>query len=84
MVDVELHAILAAASAADAMEVIAAEHVVAHRAGHLGMLGVVCHVAVLVPQASLLTYPLSFRLLVIFDKHRNDSLNTPENSNEKK
>lgn len=37
---------------------------------------------VLIFQAALLTCLLSFRLLVIFDKHRDDSLSAPENNNE--
>ena len=82
MVDVELHAVLAAAPAADAMEIIAAEHVVAHRAGHLGMLGIVGHATVLVFQAALLSCLLSFRFLVIPDKHRDDSLNALDKHSE--
>ena len=82
MVDVELHAVLAAAPAADAVKIIATEHVVAHRASHLGMLRIVGHAAVLIFQAALLTCLLSFRLLVIPDKHRDDSLNAPKNSSE--
>lgn len=61
---------------------VATEHVVAHRASHLGMLRIVGHAAVLIFQAALLTCLLSFRLLVIPDKHRDDSLNAPKNSSE--
>lgn len=82
MVNVELHAVLAAAPAADAMEIIAAKYVVAHCPCDLCVLDVVCHAAVLILQAPLLTYPLSFCLLVIFDKHRDDSFNAPENHSE--
>lgn len=67
---------------ADAVKIIATEHVVAHRASHLGMLRIVGHAAVLIFQATLLTCLLSFRLLVIPDKHRDDSLNAPKNSSE--
>lgn len=66
----------------DAVKIIATEHVVAHRASHLGMLRIVGHAAVLIFQAALLTCLLSFRLLVIPDKHRDDSLNAPKNSSE--
>lgn len=48
----------------------------------LGMLRIVGHAAVLIFQAALLTCLLSFRLLVIPDKHRDDSLNAPKNSSE--
>ena len=44
----EIDAILAASAATDAVEAVAVKNVVVHRAGHLGMLGVVGHTAVLV------------------------------------
>lgn len=83
MIDVQFDTVLLSPAAADAVKIVATEYVVTHGSCDLSVLGIVGHAAVLIFQSSLLTCLLPFRLLVIFDKHRDDSFNAPENSNEK-
>ena len=82
MIDVQFDTVLLSPAAADAVKVVSTKHVVAHGSRDLGVLGIVCQTAVLIFQSALLACLLSFRLLVIFDKHRDDSFNAPENSSE--
>lgn len=82
MIDVQFNTVLLSPAATDAVKIVATEYVVTHGARDLGVLGIVGHATVLIFQAALLTCLLSFRLLVIFDKHRDDSFNAPENSSE--
>ena len=82
MIDVQFDTVFLSPAAADAAKIVATEYVVAYGSCDLSVLGIVCHAAVLIFQAALLTCLLSFRLLVIFDKHRDDNFNAPENSSE--
>lgn len=80
MIDVQFDTVLLSPATANAVKVVSTEHVVAHGSRDLSVLGIVGHATVLIFQAALLTCLLSFRLLVIFDKHRDDNFNAPENS----
>lgn len=82
MIDVQFDTVLLSPATANAVKVVSTEHVVAHGSRDLSVLGIVGHATVLIFQAALLTCLLSFRLLVIFDKHRDDNFNAPENSRE--
>lgn len=82
MIDVQFDTVLLSPSTANAVKVVSTEHVVAHGSRDLSVLGIVGYATVLIFQAALLTCLLSFRLLVIFDKHRDDNFTAPENSSE--
>lgn len=82
MIYVQFDTILLSPAAANAVKVVSTEHVIAHGSRDLSVLGIVCQTAILIFQSALLACLLSFRLLVIFDKHRDDNFNAPENSSE--
>ena len=82
MIDVQFDTVFLSPAAADAVKIVATEYVVAHGSCDLSVLGIVGHATILIFQAALLTCLLSFRLLVIFDKHRDDNFNAPENNSE--
>lgn len=82
MIDVQFDTVFLSPAAADAVKIVAMEYVVAHGSCDLSVLGIVGHATILIFQAALLTCLLSFRLLVIFDKHRDDNFNAPENNSE--
>ena len=82
MIDVQFDTVLLSPATANAVKVVSTEHVVAHGSRDLSVLGIVGYATVLIFQAVLLTCLLSFRLLVIFDKHRDDNFTAPENSSE--
>ena len=82
MIDVQFDTVLLSPATANAVKVVSTEHVVAHGSRDLSVLGIVGYATVLIFQAALLTCLLSFRLLVIFDKHRDDNFTAPENSSE--
>lgn len=82
MIYVQFDTVLLSPAAANAVKVVSTEHVIAHGSRDLSVLGIVCQTVILIFQSALLTCLLSFRLLVIFDKHRDDNFNAPENSSE--
>ena len=82
MIDVQFDTVLLSPATANAVKVVSTEHVVAHGSRDLSVLGIVGYATVLIFQAALLTCLLSFCLLVIFDKHRDDNFTAPENSSE--
>lgn len=82
MIYVQFDTVLLSPAAANAVKVVSTEHVIAHGSRDLSVLGIVCQTMILIFQSALLTCLLSFRLLVIFDKHRDDNFNAPENSSE--
>lgn len=78
MVDVELHAVLAAPTALDAPEAVSAQHVIAHRARYPRVLLVVGHTPVLVLKAALFPFLFLLGLAMLLYEHRQKRLCRPE------